>query len=282
MTHLLPLTVLALALGSAQDPGASSDEKIDVRVFLIDKSRPERLYKNAAASLTIVNPSGKSTTVLLPVVPKGAAPAADEVGSIRGLVGTPYFVELHAGGLLRESDPAPAAEPDPKKPTARDILNRVHQGTPFVGRIDKSLVAEPFTATVTIRLENLAFTSEEFDAKPCPETTPDAAAQVACALELLKAKSEENAPFMVLRPLALDLLRSLARLAPAGFEDLSGDLERHRQWCLAMARRIEDACAGGQAAKIPELCLQSGPRLREMQSALSKEKAPPSETPDVK
>jgi hypothetical protein len=68
----------------------------------------------------------------------------------------------------------------------------------------------------------------------------------------------------------VELMRDLSKLAPAGFEDGSGAVEKDRQWCLALARAVEDACYQGNTARIEELSRQCEPRLKEMQSQLAK------------
>jgi hypothetical protein len=63
-----------------------------------------------------------------------------------------------------------------------------------------------------------------------------------------------------------DLMRALARLAPAGFRDSSGAFEQDRQWCLGVARAIDNACAYGEWGRIQNLSLSCGPRVKRMQS----------------
>src|SRR6185295_669375 len=127
----------------------------------------------------------------------------------------------------------------------------------FARKLPLSALSAPFTATVTIRLGNLTFTSEEFQGpRAGDERTEEIAARVGRTLEALRERSKDEVVFMDLRPVVVELLRDLSKLAPAGFEDGSGAVEKDRQWCLAMARAIEDACYQGDAARIQELSLQ--------------------------
>lgn len=287
MKTLLTLLFGLLAVGPAlraQDRRAG--ETRDIRVYVIDRAAPDRDIKDAVASLTLDRPSGPGRTFLLHRVagPHGSAEPAP--GLLRGLPGTPYFVELNLGGAATEPAPEPP-EGGNKEPTAREILRRVHQGEFFTQKIPAELVSEPFTATITIRLGSLTFTSEEFQGpRSAQDGLEEAAARVGLSLTLLTERSEQLAGFMDLRPVVVELLRDLGRLAPAGFEDGSGVFERNRQWCLAQARAIEQACYEGNTARVAELSRRYGPTLDEMRTALSrarqKEPPPEPEVPTVK
>jgi hypothetical protein len=259
-------TLAALLLGLAAVGPDPAEETRDVRVYLIDRTTPERDFKDAVAVLTIERPSGRGRTFLLP---RADAACDETTGLIRGLPGTPYFVEMNSG------DGTPPAKEETK---AGEILRRVHQSGCFAGKIPASLVSEPFTATITIRLGNLTFTSEEFQGpRTKSDDLPDAAARVDRSLALLKERAGQLAGFMDLRPAVVELLRDLARLSPAGFEDVTGAFERDRQWCLAQARAIEKACYDGDTTRIVELTQLCGPRLQEMKTTLARTKRP--ETP---
>lgn len=269
------------------------EEAREVRIYLIDRVRPERDFKDAAASVTIEHPSRRGRTILFPWVAKGTPAPGEKLGPgmIRGLPTSPYFVELNFGEAAAalpdavEKKPAGPAEP-PKEPSGREILRRVHhKGGCFVQKVPVDLLRPSFTATVTIRLGNLTFTSEEFQAPPPENGAPEKIAErVEKRLDDLLTRAGGESSFMDLRPAAVELMRELARLAPAGFEDGSGAFEIHRQWCLSRARAIEQACYDGDAERIVELGRQVRPRLKEMESiaaGLRKEKPPepPSEVP---
>jgi hypothetical protein len=250
------------------------EETREVRVYLIDRASPDRVYKDAVAVLTIERPSGRGRTFLLPRVDLVATPGEKPAGPglIRGLMGTPYFVELNVG------DTAPAArekeeEPKDKEVSSGEILRRVHHGACFTKKIPAGLVTEPFTATVTIRLGDLTFTSEEFQG---PRTAKDAPREVAARVDRLLAgltdRARSGASFMDLRPAVVELTRDLSKLAPQGFEDGSGAFELNRQWCLSQARAIERACYDGNHEQIVELSQKCGPRLSEMTAALARSK----------
>jgi hypothetical protein len=90
---------------------------------------------------------------------------------------------------------------------------------------------------------------------------------------------------MEMKPAVTQLKRRLAQLAPAGFEDASGRFELDRQWCVSLARKIDDACDEGDDGQVLALSQQCGPRLKQMQSFLArsrKESEPEPEVPPVK
>jgi len=288
-----PLAVLLLLAGlaSASADQDKKNETREVRVYLLDRSAPERDLKDAVAVLTLEQPTGRGRTFLLPRVAKGTpTPGEDRApGMIRGLAGTSYFVELQTG---ESGEPARAEQPEEGRkesapPPGREVRERIHRrGIYFAQKIPAELVAGTFTATVTIRLGNLTFSSEEFQGpRTANEPLDEVAAKVDQSLATLKTKAEENAGFMDLKPTVVRLKRELSQLAPAGFEDGTGAFEQDRQWCLAMARRIDDACDKGDDARVRELSLQCGPRLKDMKSMLGrtrKEAAPTPEVPTVK
>ena len=274
------LLVAILSTASVGDLPAQErkeEETREIRVYLIDRIAPDRVFKDAVAVLTLERPSGRGRTFLLPRVDQVATPGEKPSGPgiLRGLPGTPYFVELNVG------DTAPPAaekeeEPKGKEPSSGEILRRVHHGAYFGKRIPANLVTEPFTAPVTIRMGDLTFTSEEFQG---PRTSKDAPEEVAArvdrSLEALTDRARRSAGFMDLRPAVVELTRDLSKLAPQGFEDSTGAFELNRQWCLAHARAIERACYDGNHEQIAELSLKCGPRLNEMTSFLTRSKDKP-------
>ena len=276
------LLVAILSTASVGDLPAQErkeEETREIRVYFIDRIAPDRVFMDAVAVLTLERPSGRGRTFLLPLVDRVATPGEKPSGPgiIRGLPGTPYFVELNVG------DTAPPAgenveEPKGKEPPAGEILRRVHHGAYFGKRIPAHLVSEPFTATVTIRMGDLTFTSEEFQG---PRTSKDAPEEVAArvdrSLEALTDRARRSAGFMDLRPAVVELTRDLSRLAPQGFADSTGAFELNRQWCLAHARAIERACYDGNHEQIVELSLKCGPRLNDMTSFLTRSKDKPKE-----
>jgi len=282
MKTFLAVWPLLAALGAAQD----QDETREVRIYLLDRAAADRTLKDSVAVLTVEQPSGRGRTILLPRVVKGApTPGEDRAaGLIRGLTGTPYFVELQTGEAAAPSRKEP--ETPQEKEKDRDVLEKIHRaGVFFARKIPASLLTGSFTATVTIRLANLTYTSEEFHG-PRPDVGLDeVASRVDRTLATLKQQGEETAGFMEIKPVVTRLKRELWQLAPAGFEDATGEFEHDRQWCLALARRIDDACDRGDGALVTELSLQSGPRLKRMKTMLAgarKESEPAPEIPTVK
>ena len=275
----LPLAALALVAGVAF---AQEDkpETREVRIYLLDRTVPERDYKDAAAVLTIERPStGKGRTFLLPRVAKGTpTPGEDRAtGMIRCLPGTPYFVELQTGEAAPAAEKADKVEApaDKKKEGAplsgTEVLKRVHaKGAYFVQKIPADALTGTYTATITLRMGNLTYTSEEFQG-PRPEkvSMDDVAGKVDQSLAGLKTKAEEETGFMDLKPAVTQLRRELSQLAPAGFEDGTGAFELDRQWCLTLARNIDEACDRGNTARVLELSQQCGPRLKNMQTMLA-------------
>lgn len=254
------VVICTLLLGLAA-VGADGETR-EVRVYLVDRAVPDRDFKDAVAVLTLERPNGRGKTFLLPRI--STPPCGEARGLIRGVPGTPYFVELNLGDANGEG-PAP-------------------QGGCFGTKIPAELVSEPFTATVTVRLGNLSFTSEEFQGpRSKDDDVEEAAARVDRTLAVLRERAEQGAGFMDLRPAAVELIRDLARLSPAGFEDRSGAFERDRQWCLAQARAIEKAVTAGETGRIDELTRRCGPRLQNMKSSLAREKkSEPLPEPEVK
>jgi len=297
--NMMPAFLALLLWGANPEmqtvPDSSGQETREVRIFLLDRTTPERAVKDAAAVLTLERKSGRGETFLFPRATKEAPAMGAEPGMIRSLVSTPYFVEFS----LEDPAPAPGREetkkPDaadgatePKQPLSSDeVLRRARKGTWFSRRMPVSAFSEPFTATVTIRLGNLTFTSEEFQGPRSAHDTPkEAAARVDRSLETLRERIKDSAGFMDLKPVVGELTRELSKVAPAGFEDGTGAIERDRQWCLAMARAMGDACDQGNTERIRELSLQCGPRMKQMQETLAqmkgKEPEPPEAPPTVK
>jgi len=286
-----PLAAALLAcFGAVLPADQDKTETREVRIYLLDRAKPDRDLKDAVAVLMIEQPNGRGKTFLLPRVAKGTpTPGEDRApGMIRGLSGTSYFVELQTGEAA-EAGGRPE-QPEEKKasaaPSGREVLERVHRhGVYFAQAIPASLVSGNFTATVTIRLANVTFSSEEFQGPRAAGSLDEVAARVDQSLTTLKTKAEEMAGFMDLKPASGKLKRELSQLAPAGFEDGSGAFELDRQWCLALARHIDDACDKGDDARIRELSQECGPRLKAMQSMLarSRKEAPANpEPPAVK
>jgi hypothetical protein len=292
------LAILFAASVSEARPGVQDtpgEDTRELRIFVLDRQTPDRSFKDAAAVVTLSRKSGHGQTILIPrglqeapAPPEGAAP-----GMIRSLILTPYFIEMDLGDAAsaprREEAPKPAPRADGEKKQgdtpaplgAEEILRRSRKGTWFARRVPASMLSEPFTATVTIRLGNVAFTSEEFQGPKFAHDTPEAAAErVDRTLATLRDRAKESAGFMDLKPAAEELIRDLSKMAPAGFEDTSGQIEQHRQWCLALARAINDSVDRGNSIRIQVLSEQSGPRLREIQELLAqKRKGEPVPTP---
>jgi hypothetical protein len=287
---MILFAALISAAGELPARERNGGETREVRVYLVDRASPDRVFKDAAAVLTLERPGGRGRTFLLPRVDMVATPGerSSGPGLLRGLPGTPYFVELNAG------DASPAASekhepPKDKEMSAAEILRRVHRGAYFARKIPADLVSEPFTATVTIRLGELTFTSEEFQGPRTPKDAPEeVAARVDRALADLADRARRSAGFMDLRPAVVELTRDLSKLAPQGFEDSTGAFELSRQWCLSHARAIERACYEGNHEQILELSQKCGPRLNDMTAMLArskdekekeKEPEPPAEVP---
>jgi len=280
---LLPALLASTPARAQEKP----EETREVRIFLLDRTTPERAVQDSAAVLTLERKAGRAETYLFARAAKGATPGDGTAspGLIRSLVSTPYFVELDLGNAApaprkEEIEPAEGKDKAAAPLSAQEVLRRARKGTWFARKLPLSALSAPFTATVTIRLGNLTFTSEEFQGpRAGDERTEEIAARVGRTLEALRERSKDEVVFMDLRPVVVELLRDLSKLAPAGFEDGSGAVEKDRQWCLAMARAIEDACYQGDAARIQELSLQCEPRLKEMKSQLAriKGKEPPTD-----
>src|ERR1051326_4333400 len=98
MKYVAVILAIVAGLGfearAVQDKPA--DESREIRIFLLDRIRPERTMKDAAASLTLERKSGRGETFLVPVATNVPTVPEESVapGLIRGLISTPYFVEL--------------------------------------------------------------------------------------------------------------------------------------------------------------------------------------------
>ena len=233
-----------------------------LRVYLIlDRQHPERVPDDTAVSMTLQSRSGRGETLLLARAAK--EPADVGAGAVRGLVGSPYFVELAwpGGG--------------PKTTPTGEALSRVHQGPSFIAIVPSSRISEATSATVTVRWGESTWSSEEFQGPALPaETEETAIADLERALRTIQDRSASGASFMMMKPAVDDLIRALARLAPAGFRDSTGAFEHERQWCLAVARAIGNACAYGEWGQIQNLSLSCGPRVKRMESMEAVPRAP--------
>lgn len=270
-------------VGDLRGQERNEGETREVRVYLIDRATPDRVFKDAAAVLTLQRPSGRGRTFLLPRVDRVATPGERPAGPglIRGLPGTPYFVEMNLGDAPPAAPAGGKHEPPKKEMAAAEVLRLVHRGAYFARKIPVALVSEPFTATITFRLGDLTFTSEEFQGPRSAHDAPDeVAARVDRSLGILRDRARQSAGFMDLRPAVVELSRDLSKLAPEGFEDGTGAFELSRQWCLAHARAIERACYDGNLERIVELSQKCGPRLKEMNSILAREKDKEKKAPE--
>jgi hypothetical protein len=274
-------TMVAAILVGGANPAASraallsseaSAETRDVRVYFLERATPARSLKGAVASLVVERDSGESATFLLPLVEQTSPDSGREPGMIRGFVGTPYFAELilddgkaKAGREPRSEGQTPAGPGHPppgRLLSAEDVLRRAHRGPCFEQKIPASILSGPYQATLTIRLESQTISSEEFQSPAFP---PKQAASAALrAVESLWSHVEEGGKFMDLKPLAREVMRNLAMLAPAGFKDDAGSFEQDRQWCLALGRAIEKACDEGNTGLVQNLSTQSKTRLQRM------------------
>ena len=110
-----------LAIGAASGFQATAvqdkpaEETREVRIFLLDRTRPERTLKDAAASLTLERKSGRGETFLFPIETKVPSVPDESVapGLIRGLISTPYFVELDLAEPARERRGEETKKPEP-------------------------------------------------------------------------------------------------------------------------------------------------------------------------
>lgn len=273
-----------------------SDEGLrEVRIYIIQRTNPERPWNDAVAALTVERRFGRGATFFLPRINQIKSPPAEEVGKgvLRTLQGTPYFIELDLGETSQKhmrgtEAPSETWVDRPGVPKgAQEILQRAHRGVYFARAIPAALLSKPFSATVTIRLGSLTMTSEEFQVPPGAQPSYDEAARRAGqSLDALTKSSHEGRSFMDLRPSVVELIRNLGCLAPAGFEDNSGTVERDRQWCLAVARGIETACYDGNTGRVQNLCAECAPRLKAMQEFIQNMKPrgepEPMEPPAVK
>src|SRR5258706_13044628 len=113
-----PAALLLWWIGFVPAPGAQDKtqaEVREVRIYLLDRVSPDRALKDSVAVLTVERRGGRGTSYLLPRVEKAAALSAEAApGPIRGLLGSPYFVELVVG----EGWPAPARGGTPRQDPA--------------------------------------------------------------------------------------------------------------------------------------------------------------------
>lgn len=276
MMKFLPLLALLSLPVTAQEPPKDQDR--EVRIYFLDFAEPRRALQDVTASIVIETRSGAATTVLVPLSTAGHAGSSPApLGAIRGLTGTPYFVELEIPGLP-PSEWRPAAEGSPRSPersklSARQVLSRAHAGPRFSKVLPSTFFKEPFTATITFRLGDETAISEEFQHPSQPPA--QAAAQ---ALELFKSigkQTEAGKPYTDVKPASENLLKELDQLAPAGFQDDSGALERNRQWCLSTARAIEDACDRANPGLILNFSTQALPQMNQIVTALAPPKGSP-------
>jgi hypothetical protein len=264
MIRAMSTALLAsLFLGSAGAQAARTPDGSQLlRVYLLlDRQHPERIPEDTAVSMTLQSRSGRGETFLLARVAK--APADGGVGAIRGLVGSPYFVEVvwPGGG--------------PKSAPSEDALRRAHQGPCFVANVPSSRIPEATSATVTVRRGESTWSSEEVQGPArSGDAEETAIPDLERALRTIQDRAASGASFMMVKPAVEDLHRALARLAPAGFRDPTGAFEQERQWCLAMARAIDDACAYGKWGQIQNLSLSCGPRVKRMESMEAAPRAP--------
>ena len=150
---------------------------------------------------------------------------------------------------------------------AEEVLRRAHRAPSFAAAIPSSRISDIVSATVTVRLGSSTWTSEEFQGPAAPVASEESAvADLERALRTVQERAGNGASFMMLKPAVDHLIRALAKLAPAGFRDSSGAFEQDRQWCLAMARGIDEACDYGNWGQMQTLSLGCGPRVKRMQS----------------
>ena len=249
------------ALLAAVLPGArAQDARADLRVYLLDR-RVAASPADTAASLTGRYRNGRGETLLLARVAGDHSSGGSSVGMIRGLVGSPAFVEVFWNGD-RGSAAAPAAGD-----RARDTLRQAHQGPYFTALLPESRIGEIVSAWITVRRGDSSWTSEEFQ-QPSAATEPDAAvlAAVDRTLRTIQDRVTQGTTFMMLNPQAVLLTSELAKLAPTGFMDDSGVFENDRQGCLGLSRAMENSVAFGEWGRVATLSLQCQPRVRSMES----------------
>jgi hypothetical protein len=298
MKILKVLLIMMVVRAAAEPQDRCGNETRRVRIYIIDRSAPNRSWEDTVAVLTLAHTSGRGETFLFPRVADSSPPPNESApGLIRGVIASPYFVELSLGGTVpvpRQGElveqepaagPAKANSPAPEPPLSpQEILRRSHQGVCFARSIPESSLADPWTATITIRLENLTFISEEFQSPRLAHDSPEeAAARADRLLQELRRLAAESAGFMAMRPVVVGLMRELSKLAPSGFLDPTRAVEKDRQWCLALTRAMEVSCYQGDFGRIQELSIHCGPRLKEMQALLahSKEKMSKPADPEV-
>ena len=264
MTKPLSTALLAgllLASAGAQE-SRIPDGSQPLRVTLIlDWQHPERVPDDTAVSMTLQSRAGRGETLLLARATRSGANGGE--GAIRGLVGSPYFVELSWPGVASKSPPA------------GEVLRRAHQGPSFVAMVPSSRISDVTSATVTVRRGDSTWSSEEFQGPALPaETEAAAVADLERALQTIRDRTNAGASFMMVKPAAEDLIRALAKLAPAGFRDSTGAFELERQRCLGVARAIDNFCDYGEWAQIQNLSLTCGPPVKRMQSMETGPRAP--------
>jgi len=136
-------------------PEATADTR-EVRLYFLDRATPARSLKGAVASLVVERESGGSATFLLPLVEQTMPDSGRGPGMIRGLVGTPYFVELMVEdgkakpGRASPSPGLPSVKPGHPAPgqllTSEEVLRRAHRGPCFEQKIPAHLLSGPYQA----------------------------------------------------------------------------------------------------------------------------------------
>jgi hypothetical protein len=272
--RIVPAVLLLVAYsrpGARAQDARPSDASGTVRVYVVDRrAGPMAGLQDTAASLTLRYRTGRGETVLLARAPGERPPGEGTEGMIRGLIGSGEFVELFwSDGRV----PSPSAAPEERHegghplPAARDVLRRAHRGPCFAASIPASHLADVTSAWVTVRRGSVSWSSEEFQGPSAPVESDEALlSAVDRTLHSLEDRVNEGASFMMLHPQAVILVAELAKLAPAGFHDDRGDFERERQWCLGVARAIDNSVAYGDWGQVATLSQQCRPRVRAMES----------------
>lgn len=249
------------ALLAVMLPGArAQDAKADLRVYLLDR-RVATSPTDTAASLTVKYRNGRGETLLLARVTGDHPSGESSVGMIRGLVGSPAFVEVFWNGDQGSAGPASAGD------RARDTLRQAHQGPYFTALLPESRIGEIVSAWITVRRGASSWTSEEFQ-RPSAPAEPDGAVLGAVdrTLRTIQERVTQGTTFMMLNPQAVLVTSELAKLAPTGFMDDSGVFENDRQGCLGLSRAMENSVAFGEWGRVAMLSLQCQPRVRSMES----------------
>lgn len=118
-----------------------------------------------------------------------------------------------------------------------------------------------------MRRGDVSWTSEEFQGPSArAESDEELLAAVDGTLRTLQDRVNEGATFMMLHPQAVALIAELAKLAPAGFRDDRGEFESERQWCLGVARAIDNSVAYGDWGQVATFAQQCRPRVRSMEA----------------